>query len=110
MKRVFDNFVENSIKYAGTRPLIMRILLEKRSDDSVVITFSDNGNGVEREKLPYLFDQFYRGDEARSDGEGSGLGLYVCQYIVKEHGGIIRAENQGGLHLMMYFGNNEGEV
>ena len=84
--------------------------LEKEQDDSLTIAFCDNGVGVPPAKLPHLFEQFYRGDEARSDGEGSGLGLYVCQYIVKAHGGTIRAENQGGLHLIMNFRNEKGEV
>ena len=110
MKRVFDNFVENSLKYAHAEPLIMKITLEKEQDDSLTIAFCDNGVGVPPAKLPHLFEQFYRGDEARSDGEGSGLGLYVCQYIVKAHGGTIRAENQGGLHLIMNFRNEKGEV
>ncbi len=110
MKRVFDNFVENSLKYAHAEPLIMKITLEKEQDDSLTIAFCDNGVGVPPAKLPHLFEQFYRGDEARSDGEGSGLGLYVCQYIVKAHGGIIRAENQCGLHLIMNFRNKKGEV
>lgn len=110
MKRVFDNFVENSLKYAHGEPLLMGIALEKEQDDSLTITFCDNGVGVPPAKLPHLFEQFYRGDEARSDGEGSGLGLYVCQYIVREHGGTIRAENRGGLHLIMNFPNKKGEV
>ena len=106
MKRVFDNFVENSFKYAHAEPLIMKIMLEKEQDDSLTIVFCDNGVGVPPAKLSHLFEQFYRGDEARSDGEGSGLG----QYIVKAHGGTIRAENQGGLHLIMNFRNKKGEV
>lgn len=109
MKRVFDNLVENSIKYAKATPLNMRISLQKEQDGGLAIIFSDNGSGVLPEKLPYLFEQFYRGDEARSDGEGSGLGLYVCQYIVREHGGTIRAENCSGLHFIMKF-QEEGGV
>ena len=60
MKRVFDNFVENSLKYAHAEPLIMKITLEKEQDDSLTIAFCDNGVGVPPAKLPHLFEQFYR--------------------------------------------------
>ena len=110
MKRVFDNFVENSLKYADVKPLVMKLSLEEEPDGGLTITFSDNGKGVEEEKLAFLFEQFYRGDESRSDGDGSGLGLYVCQYIVKAHGGTIRAENRDGLQIIMSFRERKGEA
>lgn len=110
LKRVFDNFLENSIKYAGAKPLVMGISLQKEGDGSLTITFSDNGCGVDETKLPHLFQQFYRGDASRSNGEGSGLGLYVCQSIIKAHGGTIKAENRGGLHLIINLQQQKGEI
>ena len=63
------------------------------------LRFADNGVGVSQEQLPHLFEQFWRGDQARgsSRGEGSGLGLYIVKYIVQSHGGTIQAESDGGL-------------
>ena len=63
------------------------------------VVFADNGQGVPEEQLPYLFDQFWRGDQARSSrgGEGSGLGLYIARHIVEAHGGTITAKNDRGL-------------
>lgn len=57
--RVFDNLLENSRKYGGVTPLHIRITLE-RTERGFSVCFSDNGVGVAEEKLPYLFDEFYR--------------------------------------------------
>lgn len=99
MKRVFDNLIENSIKYADAPELLISVQLKKTAS-KVSIIFGDNGNGLDAEKLPHVFEQFYRGDEARdTKKEGSGLGLYVCQYIVKQHGGTIKAFSDGGFQV-----------
>ena len=58
--------------------------------DRLAISVSDNGSGVRQEDLPRVFEPFFT---TRDVGEGAGLGLSVCYGIVREHGGIIRAEN-----------------
>ena len=70
-QRVLDNLVENSRKYSETIPLRMKIKLEK-TPKGVSICFQDNGVGVPEEKLPYIFEEFYRGDESRNKKEGNG--------------------------------------
>lgn len=62
-----------------------------------MIRFSDNGAGVPEEKLPYIFDEFYRVDESRNKKEGNGLGLYIVKYLIEAMGGTVRAENAKGL-------------
>ncbi len=95
-KRVFDNLIENSMKYAQTDELSIKITVEE-TDDGIGVTFADNGAGIAPEKLPYVFDQFYRGDESRStQKDGSGLGLYICKYIIEQQGGTITARNVDG--------------
>ena len=75
----------------------------------VSITVSDNGQGMEEEKLPYIFEQFYRGDESRnSKHDGNGLGLFVCRYIVKEHKGTIEAYSENGLHVRITLPERKG--
>ena len=101
MKRVFDNIIENSMKYADIDHLVIQMKISKKNN-SECICITDNGRGVEKEKLPHLFEQFYRGDESRnSKNDGSGLGLYVCKYIIEKHGGKIEAMNQGGLSILI---------
>ncbi|MDD3370048.1 MAG: HAMP domain-containing sensor histidine kinase [Lachnospiraceae bacterium] len=101
MRRVFDNLIENSLKYADTENLKMRICVEK-DQKKARISISDNGNGIKDDKLTHIFEQFYRGDESRnSKNEGSGLGLYVCKYIVEQHDGKIYAYNDCGLTIVI---------
>ncbi|WKY45111.1 HAMP domain-containing sensor histidine kinase [Eubacteriaceae bacterium ES2] len=106
MKRVFDNLLENSIKYAGVEALKITLSLKQQAD-KIKIRFSDNGLGLEETKIPHVFEQFYRGDESRNTkNEGSGLGLYVCKYIVEQHGGVIMAENNDGFTVCIELPEN----
>lgn len=98
--RVFDNLLENSIKYADVKPLKLSITLRKIKE-KFEITFADNGVGVPAEKLPHIFEEFYRGDEARNGREGNGLGLYIVKYLIEAMGGSVRAENGNGLVVSM---------
>ncbi len=99
-QRVLDNLVENSRKYGETTPLRMKIKLEK-TPKGISICFQDNGVGVSEEKLPYIFDEFYRGDESRNKKEGNGLGLYIVKYLMEAMGGSVRAENADGLAVYL---------
>ena len=82
LQRIFDNLLENSRKYAE-RDVLKTELSLKRTEGGVEICFRDNGVGVPEEKLPYVFDEFYRGDESRNKKEGNGLGLGADDYISK---------------------------
>ncbi|MNR54788.1 Alkaline phosphatase synthesis sensor protein PhoR [compost metagenome] len=55
----------------------------------------DHGPGIPPEKLPHLFERFYKADESRNRA-GAGLGLTICKHIIEAHGGSIRAESQLG--------------
>lgn len=98
MYRVLTNLKENALRYAGADPLVLTLTVWRQGNREC-LRFADNGRGVPPEQLPHLFEQFWRGDSARSSkgGEGSGLGLYIVQYIVQAHGGTVRANNDGGL-------------
>lgn len=98
MLRVLTNLKENAVRYAGVQPLVLTLTVW-RQPERACIRFADNGHGVPEEQLPHLFEQFWRGDQARSSqgGEGSGLGLYIVKYIVEAHGGTVRARNDNGL-------------
>ena len=82
LQRIFDNLLENSRKYGETVPLKMKIDLGK-TPGGILIRLSDNGVGVPEDKLPYIFDEFYRADESRNKKEGNGLGLGADDYISK---------------------------
>ncbi len=60
--------------------------------ERIEISVSDNGPGIPEEDLPYIFERFYRGDEARTRTAGAGLGLTLVQAIVLAHRGKIIAK------------------
>ncbi|MDF2948528.1 MAG: hypothetical protein K0R07_542, partial [Sedimentibacter sp.] len=71
MKRILDNILENSKKHAETDKLEITInIFEEHS--YVVLEISDNGCGVSEDKIPHIFEQFFRGDESRNRKEGNG--------------------------------------
>lgn len=104
LQRILDNLLENSRKYANATPLKIGIA-EQWQGNRVKICFVDNGSGVDADKLPHLFEEFYRGDEARSQKEGNGLGLYIVKYLTEAMGGKVWAENTvaGGLAIYMEY-------
>lgn len=106
VRRIYDNLLENSRKYAGVCPVEITVSIEE-TEKYLVLEWKDNGKGVEAEKLPRIFQRFYRCDESRNE-KGSGVGLYVVQYIMERHHGKVTAENDsgssgGGLKIRLYF-------
>lgn len=92
MKRVLSNLLENAIKYSGERTSVV----VKSWDDEkwVYIEIRDNGAGIPKKDLEYIFDKFYRvKNDASHSIKGTGLGLYLVKYFVELHGGTIRAES-----------------
>lgn len=61
-------------------------------DEKVVGYVEDNGIGIEKEKLPHIWERFYQADTSRSE-KGSGLGLAMAKWIVEAHGGTISAKS-----------------
>lgn len=95
MRQVLGNLVSNSLHYTDHGQVR---LVAQRDNGAVVLQVSDTGKGIANEKLPYIFERFYRADESRStaNGEGSGLGLAIAKSIVELHGGNISAESALG--------------
>lgn len=100
MQRILDNLVENSVKYSEKSPVHVEISL-KSDGEKLHLTVSDDGNGVEEEKLPHIFEEFYRADESRNKKEGNGLGLYIVKYLIEAMSGTVRARNEHGLVIEM---------
>ena len=100
LQRIFDNLLENSRKYGEKVPLKMKIDLRKMPG-GILIRFSDNVVGVPENKLPHVFDEFYRVDESRNKKEGNGLGLYIVKYLIEAMGGTVWAENEDGFVVSM---------
>lgn len=100
MASIFHNLLENAIAYSGGT--LVEISMLNRSDRDVTIRISDNGNGVDDEHLPHLFERFYRVDKGRSRKLGNtGLGLAIVKNAVIWHGGEIKVSknSSGGLNF-----------
>lgn len=92
--RVFSNILKNAAAYSYQKTEIR--ISAKETDTHVVISFQNRGKTIPPEKLPLLFDKFYRLDTSRvSDTGGTGLGLAIAKEIVSLHGGTISAGSEG---------------
>jgi len=102
MDRVMRNLIDNSIKYRTKDRSLVKIAAEVRPQGRVEIRVSDDGPGVPPEDLEKIFTCFYRGDAARTfPARGSGIGLAVVRQLIGQQGGTVRAENDGGLSIIM---------
>lgn len=94
LRQLAANLLENAIKYTPPSGHI-RITLEA-DGDFLVLRVTDTGIGIEQKDLPFIFDKFYRSDEAIDHYSGTGLGLSIVKGIVERHGGRIWVESQPG--------------
>ncbi|MDP6507731.1 MAG: GAF domain-containing protein [Chloroflexota bacterium] len=85
---VLSNLVSNAVKYGRSNiDLQIRVLL-KSARREVSVAVIDNGSGIPAHRRDQVFDKFFRAEEA-ANGQGSGLGLYICRSIVEAHRGRI---------------------
>jgi heavy metal sensor kinase len=92
---LFVNVLDNATKY-NVQDGKIDIAIAKQSD-SIITEIKDTGIGISGEDLEKVFDRFYRADKSRSkEGGGIGLGLSICEEIVKLHGGRIEIKSQIG--------------
>lgn len=97
LQQVVSNLIVNSIKYGNTQGTT-EISIENLIKNKVIIRVTDNGEGIEQEHLPRLFERFYRVDKSGSRKEGgSGLGLAIVKHIIEAHSEQIYIESQLGV-------------
>jgi two-component system, OmpR family, phosphate regulon sensor histidine kinase PhoR len=89
--RVIANLLDNAITYTD-REGTLTVRLSK-ADNEILVSVTDMGRGIPEDKLPYIFDAFYR---VSREIKGSGLGLFIAKTIVEGHGGRIWAESTPG--------------
>lgn len=93
LQQVVSNLVVNSIKY-GRRKGTTEVSIENLIKNKVIVRITDNGEGIEEEHIPRLFERFYRIDKSGSRKEGgSGLGLSIVKHIIEAHDEKIYIES-----------------
>ena len=114
LRIVFDNLIDNAIKYSIKKPFI-DVLLNCRSG-KLIIEFKDNAIGIANDEQKKIFNKFYRiYNKDIPDVKGTGLGLYRVREIIKAHNGKITVSSKGDdegttftIELPVYKKNNKG--
>jgi signal transduction histidine kinase len=92
--RALRNILENAVRHT---PSDGSVVVEAAVDgDEAVVSIADSGGGIAPEHLDRVFDVGFRGDPARTPGEGAGLGLAIARELVKAHHGQISVRNENG--------------
>ena len=94
IQQVLTNLIVNSLKY-GVERGVTEVSLEVMKEDKILVRIADNGEGIDKEHLPRLFERFYRVDKTRNRNQGgSGLGLAIVKHIIEAHGEKIFVESE----------------
>ncbi|MDF2948487.1 MAG: resE8 [Sedimentibacter sp.] len=93
LKQVFINLVNNAIKFTKE---FGEISINIYKNEKIYVEIEDNGIGIKKEDLPYIFEHMYRGDKSRHEIEGSGIGLTIARSILTLHSATIEVESQEG--------------
>ena len=97
--QIFENIINNSIKYANTN---IDINLEEDSE-YYIASIRDYGCGIDDSDLPFIFEKFYRGKNATGKN-GTGLGLYIVKYMIEKSNGKVELESSDkGLNVKLFF-------
>ena len=98
--QVLENIINNAKKYAPDTPV--RLWTEKNAKN-YEIHIKDGGKGIPDEDMPFVLEKFYRGKNV-GNNQGSGLGLYIVNYVMKQMNGEIHLENKSdGLEVILKF-------
>ena len=99
LRQLLVNLIDNAIKFSrhSSEAPVREVHVALHADaDEAIVTVADRGPGIPEADLPRVFDRFYRGDAARTRGEGVGLGLAIARWVAQAHAGSLRAVNRPG--------------
>ena len=95
LEQAVVNLIDNAVKYSAEGSTVV-VTLEEAGDE-VIVSVTDEGQGIAGEHLPRLFERFYRVDKARSrDLGGTGLGLAIVKHVAQIHGGRVSVDSVVG--------------
>jgi len=94
IQQVLTNLIINSLKY-GVGKGVTEVSIEILGENKILIRVADNGEGIDKDHLPRVFERFYRVDKTRNRQlGGSGLGLAIVKHIIEAHGEKIFVESK----------------
>lgn len=94
VKTILSNFISNAIKYSNEGIITIKT---KKADDTFILSVQDEGIGIPKNKLNYIYDRFYQVDKSRSSKISTGLGLSIVKKIVELNQGTIDVESSEGI-------------
>jgi len=101
IEQVLVNLISNAIKYSpDSETVIVRV---EKVIEGVKISVIDFGIGISANKVPLIFDRFYRVDESSRRYAGLGLGLYISSEIIRRHDGYIDIKSEEGKGSTFWF-------
>lgn len=96
LSRLADILLDNALKYSY--PNTEAVLSLKKRGNTCILSMESRGDTISKADLKNIFRRFYRADKVRGMNKSYGLGLSIAENIVKEHGGRIYAESEGGVN------------
>jgi signal transduction histidine kinase len=97
IEMLFDNIISNAVVYSKNGQTVTVACAEVPDRNTMVVTVSDAGIGIEAEYLPHIFDEYFRSpDAARHNSASSGIGLAIVKAIAQGHGLSVRVDSVHG--------------
>lgn len=95
IEQVIVNLLDNAIRHITTESEVSITVKKDEKNGTVIFIVKDSGEGIATEDLPHIFEMFYTSHTKQGDAKpGIGLGLAICDTIIKAHGGTIKARNR----------------
>ncbi len=102
ISQVIINLISNAVRFTVNGLITVSA---RREDSHILVCVSDTGAGISQSQLPHIFERYNHNSKKSGTGQdtGTGLGLYICKYIVEQHGGRIWIESVEGKGTSAFF-------
>ncbi|MGD0339837.1 MAG: hybrid sensor histidine kinase/response regulator [Bacteroidota bacterium] len=108
ISQVLMNLLSNALKFTRSGGSVevsaQQIQMPPGEKPAICFSITDNGIGIGKEELPYVFDRYKQASSAQvTKTKGTGLGLAICKLVVEAHGGMVYAESEPGVRTTFSF-------